>query len=102
VKRALQLDPGNGAYLDSIAWVQYRQGKFDQALENLQSAIQNLPREDPVVFGHLGDVQIKLNHVPQALEAWRRAKNLDPTNKEIAGKIDAHKTQVSKSGPITP
>ncbi len=102
VKRALQLDPGNGAYLDSIAWVQYRQGKFDQALENLQRAIQNLPREDPVVFEHLGDVQIKLNHVPQALEAWRRAKNLDPKNKEIAAKIDAHKTQVSKSGPITP
>jgi tetratricopeptide (TPR) repeat protein len=102
VKRALQLDPGNGAYLDSIAWVEYRQGKYDQALENLQRAIQNLPREDPVVLEHLGDVQIKLNHVPQALEAWRKAKNLDPSNTEVAAKIDAHKTQVSKSGPITP
>ena len=102
VKRALQLDPGNGAYLDSMAWVQFRQGKFDQALENLQRAIQNLPREDPVVLEHLGDVQIKLNHVPEALEAWGKAKNLDPTNAGIAAKIDLHKTQVSKSGPITP
>ena len=102
VKRALQLDSENGAYLDSMAWVQYRQGKFDQALENLQRAIQNLAREDPVVFEHLGDVQMKLNHVPQALEAWRKAKNLDPANAEIATKIDGHRTQVSKSGPVKP
>jgi tetratricopeptide (TPR) repeat protein len=97
VKRALQLDPGKGAYLDSMAWVQYRQGKFDQALENLERAVQNLPREDAVIFGHLGDVYIKLNKVPQALEAWQKAKTLDPTNKEIAAKIDAHKTQVSRA-----
>jgi tetratricopeptide (TPR) repeat protein len=102
VKRALQLDPENGAYLDSMAWVQYRQGKFDQALENLQRAIQNLPREDAVVFEHLGDVNIKLNRVPQALEAWQKAKTIDPTNKDLAAKIDAHKTQVSKSGPAKP
>jgi tetratricopeptide (TPR) repeat protein len=102
VKRALNLDPQNGAYLDSMAWVQYRQGKFDQALENLQRAIQNLPHEDPVVLEHLGDVYIKLNRVPQALEAWQKAKTIDPTNKEIAAKIDAHKTQVSKSGPPKP
>ncbi|PZR73096.1 MAG: hypothetical protein DLM52_11730, partial [Chthoniobacterales bacterium] len=54
VKRALQLDPENGAYLDSMAWVQFRQGKYDQALETVQRAIQNLPREDAVVFEHLG------------------------------------------------
>jgi tetratricopeptide (TPR) repeat protein len=102
VKRALQLDPENGAYLDSMAWVQYRQGKFDQALENLQRALQNLSREDPVVLEHLGDVQIKLNHVPEALEAWRKAKNLNPSNTAIAAKIDAHKTQVSQSGPVKP
>jgi tetratricopeptide (TPR) repeat protein len=102
VKRALQLDPQNGAYLDSMAWVQYRQGKYDQALENLQRAIQNLPHEDAVVLEHLGDVYIKLNRVPQALEAWQKANTIDPTNKEIAAKIDAHKTQVSKSGPVKP
>jgi tetratricopeptide (TPR) repeat protein len=102
VKRALQLDPQNGAYLDSMAWVQYRQGKYDQALENLQRAIQNLSHEDAVVLEHLGDIYIKLNRVPEALEAWQKAKTIDPANKEIAAKIDAHKTQVSKSAPVKP
>ena len=99
VKRALQLDPDNGAYLDSMAWVEYRQGKYDQALENLKRAIENLPREDAVVFEHLGDVYLKLNRVSQALESWQKAKTLDPSNKDLAAKIDGQKTRVSKTNP---
>src|SRR5216110_309686 len=99
IKRALQLDPDNGAYLDSMAWVQYRQGKYDQALENLKRAIENLPREDAVVFEHLGDVYLKLNRVSQALESWQKAKTLDPSNKNLAAKIDGQKTRVSKTNP---
>jgi tetratricopeptide (TPR) repeat protein len=99
IKRALQLDPENGAYLDSMAWVEYRQGKYDQALENLKRAIENLPREDAVVFEHLGDVYLKLNRVSQALESWQKAKTLDPSNKDLAAKIDSQKTRVSKTNP---
>jgi len=99
IKRALQLDPENGAYLDSMAWVEYRQGKYDQALENLKRAIENLPREDAVVFEHLGDVYLKLNRVSQALESWQKAKTLDPSNKDLAAKIDGQKTRVTKTNP---
>lgn len=99
IKRALQLDPENGAYLDSMAWVEYRQGKYDQALENLKRAIENLPREDAVVFEHLGDVYLKLNRVSQALESWQKAKTLDPSNKDLAAKIEGQKTRVSKTNP---
>ena len=99
IKRALQLDPENGAYLDSMAWVEYRQGKYDQALENLKRAVENLPREDAVVFEHLGDVYLKLNRVSQALESWQKAKTLDPSNKDLAAKIDGQKTRVSKTNP---
>lgn len=99
IKRALQFDPGNGAYLDSMGWVQYRQGKFDQALETLKQAVQNIARGDAVVFEHLGDTYLKLNRLPLAIEAWEKARALDPTNKDLAAKIDGHKTRISKSGP---
>jgi tetratricopeptide (TPR) repeat protein len=101
IKRAIQLDPDNGAYLDSIGWVQYRQGKFNQALESLKRAIQNLPREDAVIFDHLGDTYAKLDRMPEALEAWQKAKALDPSNKELIAKIESHKTRMSKTGPST-
>ena len=37
-----QLDPNNGAYLDSLGWLHYRKGKFEEALNELLRAAQNL------------------------------------------------------------
>ena len=99
VKRALQLEPNNGAYLDSLGWVEFRQGKFEQALADLQRATQNMSRDDSVVFDHMGDTYIKLNRAPQALEAWQKAATLDPQNKKLADKIDNMKTKMSKGQP---
>src|SRR5204862_6793811 len=55
IKHALQIEPNNGAYLDSLSWVEFRKGKFDQALADLLRAAKNIDREDPVVYEHIGD-----------------------------------------------
>lgn len=99
IKRALQMEPNNGAYLDSLGWVEFRQGKFEQALADLVRATQNISRDDPVVFDHLGDTYLKLNRMPQALESWQKALMLDPQNKKLADKIDNAKTKLSKGQP---
>lgn len=96
IKHALEVDPTNGAYLDSLGWVKFQQGKFDEAVANLQKAAQSLKRDDPVVFEHLGDAYARLTRVPQALEAWQRALTLDPENKKLADKIENAKTKMSK------
>lgn len=96
IKRALQIDPNNGAYLDSLGWLEFRQGKYEAALGDLQRAAQNMTRDDPVVFEHIGDAYSKLNRAAQALEAWQKARTLDPQNKNLAEKIDNAKTKMSK------
>jgi len=96
INRALQMEPNNGAYLDSLGWVEFRQGKFEQALADLVRATQNISRDDPVLFDHLGDTYLKLNRMPQALESWQKALMLDPQNKKLADKIDNAKTKLSK------
>jgi tetratricopeptide (TPR) repeat protein len=100
VKRALQIDPNNGAYLDSLGWVEFRQGKYDEALNDLLRAAQNMPRDDAVVFEHIGDTYLKLNRISQALEAWQKAITLDPKNQKLAAKIDNAKTKVSKGESV--
>ena len=99
VGRALQFDPNNGAYLDSLGWVHYRKGKYEEALAELMRAAQNLTRHDPVVFEHIGDTYSKLNRVPQALEYWQKAIGLAPENKLLADKIEKTKTTISKGPP---
>ncbi|MEP7014171.1 MAG: tetratricopeptide repeat protein [Verrucomicrobiota bacterium] len=102
IKRALETEPNNGPYLDSLGWVEFGQGKFVQALTDLQRAVENMSRDDSVVFDHLGDTYLKLNRVPQALEAWQKALIIDPENKKLAEKIDNAKTKMSKGQPATP
>ena len=99
IKLALQADPNNGAYIDTLGWLEFRQGKFDQALSDLLRAAQKLAREDPVVLEHVGDACAKLNKPAQALDAWQKALNLDPQNKKLADKIDNAKTKMSKGQP---
>ncbi len=98
IKRALQIEPNNGSYLDSLGWLEFRQGKFDQALADLLRAAKNLEHDDSVVFEHIGDTYLKLNRVPQALEAWQKALALDPQNKRLAEKIESTKTTISRRG----
>ena len=95
IQRALETDPNNGSYLDSLGWVEFRQGKFDQALADLLRAVKNMDREDPIVFEHIGDTYLKLHRVPEALESWKKAFALDPKNKKLAEKIESTKTTIS-------
>ena len=99
IKRALKIEPNNGSYLDSLGWVEFRKGKFDQALADLLRAAKNIDREDPIVFEHIGDTYLKLNRVPEALESWQKALKLDPKNKSLADKIERTKTTLSQGLP---
>jgi tetratricopeptide (TPR) repeat protein len=99
IGRALQLDPNNGAYLDSLGWVHYRKARYEEALSELLRAAQSLTRHDPVVFEHIGDTCSKLNRIPQALDYWQKAIALAPENKLLADKIEKTKTTISKGPP---
>jgi Tfp pilus assembly protein PilF len=99
VGRALQFDPNNGAYLDTLGWIHFRKSKFDEALNELLRAAQNLTRPDPIVFEHIGDTYAKQNRMAQALDYWQKAIALSPENKLLAEKIEKTKTTISKGPP---
>jgi len=100
IKRALALDPENGAYLDSLGWCLHRLGNHREALDHLQRAAERLEPEDPVVFEHLGDVYQALGKREEALAQWRKALSLDPENADIRKKLEeAPKTEPSKAEP---
>ena len=57
VRLALTAEPDNFAYLDSIAWVHYRQQRFAEAMAEINRALRLAGREvDPVIFDHAGDI----------------------------------------------
>lgn len=87
VQRALDLDPGNPFYLDSLGWAHFRRGDLDQAEKYLAPAAEKLPR-NAEVQNHLGDLLARRGRWMAAIEAWMRALDGD------AGAID--RTEVEK------
>jgi tetratricopeptide (TPR) repeat protein len=99
IKRALEIEANNASYLDSLGWVEFRKGKFDQALSNLLRAAKTADHDDPVIFEHIGDAYFKLNRVSEALESWQKALALDPKNKNLATKIERTKAPIGNGPP---
>src|ERR1035437_5953878 len=85
IKRAVDLDPANGAYLDSLGWAYFRLGKFELAEDNLMKASQKI-KTDPTVHDHLGDLYQKTGRLKLAATHWERA--LTEWNRTIAAEVD--------------
>jgi tetratricopeptide (TPR) repeat protein len=85
IKRAVDLDPANGAYLDSLGWAYFRLGKYELAEDNLLKASQKI-NTDPTVLDHLGDLYQKTGRLKLAATNWERA--LTEWNRTIAAEVD--------------
>jgi len=86
IKRAIDIDPTNGAYLDSIGWAYFRLGKYELAEENLVKAAQKI-NTDPTVHDHLGDLYQKTGRLKLAATHWERA--LVEWNRTVGAEVDS-------------
>ena len=75
IQRALEEKPGDGYYLDSLAWVYFKQGNFKKATELQRSAIEKVG-DDPVMLEHLGDILWKSGVESEARASWQKALEL--------------------------
>jgi len=90
IRRALERDPDNAAYLDSLGWVLYQQGRYHEALPPLERAAKLSAAEpDPVIEEHLGDVFEKLGRSQEAIKAWERAAALQGASADVTAKLEA-------------
>lgn len=86
IEKAVELEPKNAAYLDSMGWVLFKLKQPRQALDWLQKAVQQAKEPDPTLYDHLGDIYAGLKEFDKAQEAWRKSIELEP-NDEIKKKL---------------
>jgi tetratricopeptide (TPR) repeat protein len=70
ISQALEIDPDNGAYLDSLGWVYYRLNKYEEAEKHLRRALEQTSG-DPTVHDHLGDVYSAQGKLSDAIQQWQ-------------------------------
>jgi tetratricopeptide (TPR) repeat protein len=72
LQRALQIEPGNPAYLDSLGWAHFRKGNFPEADANLAKAVAQMPT-NAEVLEHVGDLRARQGRWQEAIDAWTKA-----------------------------
>jgi len=112
ISKAVELEPANGAYLDSLGWVCFRQNRLDDAVGYLQKALQ-IPTvaKDPTVHDHLGDVYFKQGKIREAIAQWQSSlkeyeagvsqSDADPEEMaQVGKKLEDARVRVAKEGPL--
>lgn len=72
IQKALELEPNNGAYLDSLGWAYFKMGRYDLAEPPLEAAAR-LIQNDPTIHEHLGNLYLRMGKTARAQEEWERA-----------------------------
>ena len=86
ITRALALQPDEPAILDSMGWVLYRKGRYEEALEYLTRAYTEFP--DPEVAAHLGEVLWVSGETEAATTIWQGALMKDPEHQVLRSTLE--------------
>jgi tetratricopeptide (TPR) repeat protein len=81
VKKALEIKPEDGYYLDSLGWIYFQQGNYKKALDVLLRANELVPNE-AVVLEHLGETYEMLGEVKKALDIYGKASKAKMEDKD--------------------
>jgi len=82
IQHALEIDPENGAYLDSLGWALFRLGRLEQAEARLRQAVAK-NADNAVVLDHLGDILGERGSLQEAVKYWRLALAGEDDDEEL-------------------
>jgi tetratricopeptide (TPR) repeat protein len=92
--RSNKIDPDNPTYLDTWAWVLYKNAQYQEALLKQEQALElsEVPSAD--LFDHFGDILFQLGKTERALISWKRALELGTEDQEkIREKIEENEME---------
>lgn len=86
--KAMEIEPENAAYLDTMGWIFYKLGKYEKAKRFIKASIDlDTNAASAEVLEHLGDVYEKLGNISEAKKNWKQALEKDTTRTHLKNKI---------------
>jgi tetratricopeptide (TPR) repeat protein len=94
ITAALEQNPDAAYIVDSLAWVQYRQGKFMDAWESINRCIDLGGDDEATNWEHYGDIALALNKKDEAVKGYSEALSREPDNvRELQRKLTRLKVE---------
>ena len=89
--RTVKAEPQNSTYLDTYAWILFRQERYEEAKIYIDQALANDSTVSAVIVEHAGDIYMMTDNPDKALEYWQRALESDSENALLQRKIKLKK-----------
>jgi tetratricopeptide (TPR) repeat protein len=86
---SLIVRPLEKTFLDTYAWILFQQGKYKEALEQMELALDS--KSDGTLYEHYGDILFKLNRTEEAILNWKIAQQKGVKSKILDQKISTKK-----------
>jgi tetratricopeptide (TPR) repeat protein len=102
IRLAVDKEPQNLAYLDSLAWVLYRKGQFSEAAAVMDRVVESLKSSDAEIFDHAAEIQLALGNVLAAADYLKQAVAVEPDNLTIAAKLKRLQENIEKRAEQRP
>ena len=109
IQKAVELDPQNYAYLDSLGWAYFKVGKYSLAEEDLRKAVER-NSTDPTVHDHLGELYEKTGRLKLAASQWEESLNeysrtisadIDPGDvNKVQKRLDSARVRLAKEAAL--
>lgn len=87
-RKSNDLAPGTATYMDTYAWVLFKEGKYQQAREWQEKALAASGTPEGVLLEHYGDILFKLGDAQGALEQWKLAQAAGGASELIDRKVE--------------
>lgn len=87
VRKALSFEPNDGYILDTLGWILFKKGEYENAIKYLEQA-HRLQPEESIIAEHLGDAYYRLQMPEKAIRLYSAAVTLEKDQKKSA-KIEA-------------
>ena len=91
IRLAVEAEPENKAYLDSLGWVLFQMERYPEALVELEKANSDQDYRDSTLIEHMGDTHAKLNQKEKARKAWQEALDVEsestPNDQQVIDRL---------------
>ena len=86
-EKAVEMEPENSAYLDTLGWVNFKLGFYKKAQKYLEKSLK-MNNANPVILEHLADIYTKVNRFSDAIILYEKILSIDSENQKIKNKIN--------------
>ena len=95
-QRATELSPNNATYLDTLAWVYYKLGRYEEAKKVMQQAMSFDKDKSSELALHYGDILDALGSTFMAQTYWRKALERGADAEIIQQRVEAQQQRLNE------